>query len=362
MTRRNRCLLSLAVLLFAGVGCGRPGEQPNERTDAPEIVSGLPLGAYAREDLLLGDVSVEKAARFLDTVATNWGHEHGCVTCHTNGFYLTAPPEVFGDRPAFREVRAFAEGFVDSWNPERLPDTEVHVATAAFLAINDAQAGRELGAATVAALDYAWDRQSEEGHWVDWVKCNWPPFESDDHFGVTLMAIAVGMAPESYRRTDRVVSGMARIRDYLATHPPAHLHHKAMLLWAAKYNEGLVDETDRRRWIEDLFELQQPDGGFASGRLGSWRQRDGKPSDPPVNVESDGYGTGFVLFVLSEAGIPASDPRIQKGVSWLVAHQRADGHWWTQSLRNEPDTSNFLTHAGTTFALKALVAAGLPPS
>ena len=45
-----------------------------------------------------------------------------------------------------------------------------------------------------------------------------------------------------------------------------------------------------------------------------------------------------------------------------ATHQRAEGHWWTQSLRNESDTSNFLTHAGTTFALKALAATGLPES
>ena len=110
------------------------------------------------------------------------------------------------------------------------------------------------------------------------------------------------------------------------------------------------------RWSEELFDLQQADGGFASGLLGTWRQRQGEPSDPPVNVESDGYGTGFVVFVLRQAGVPADDPRIQKGVAWLETHQRADGHWWTQSLRNEPDTSNFLTHTGTTFALKALAA------
>ena len=131
-----------------------------------------------------------------------------------------------------------------------------------------------------------------------------------------------------------------------------------MLLWAAGHNDGLVEDPDQERWIEELFDLQRPDGGWASGSLGRWRQRDGEPSDPPVTVESDGYGAGFVVFVLREAGVPASDPRIQRGVDWLKSHQRADGHWWTQSLRNDPETSNFLTHTGTTFALKALAASG----
>ncbi len=321
---------------------------------------GLPLGPYRRGDAVSTEFSQERAARFLDDVATNWGNRHGCVTCHTNGYYLTAPASVFGDRPAYREVRAFAERFVGSWSENR-PETHVLVATAAFLAINDAERKEEPTAATRKALDVAWARQSQEGHWADWIKCNWPPFESDDHYGVTLMAVAVGMSPESYRSAEPARSGLARILRYLKEHAPSHVHHKAMLLWAGAYHDGLIEKADRKRWTAELFALQREDGGWASGELGSWRQRDGSPSHPSVYVESDGYGTGFVLYVLMQAGIPTSDPRIQRGIAWLKTHQRSGGYWWTQSLRNEPDTSNFLTHAGTTFALKAL-AAGSPPA
>ncbi len=353
----------MTVALLVSSSCGLPrDDKAVVLTAGADLDPGLPLGPYSRGDALAEEVNVERAARFLDTVATNWGEKHGCVTCHTNGYYLTAPNEVFGDRPAFQKVRAFAEGFVDSWDQEHMPDTEVFVATAAFLAINDAEAQRALSPVTVKALDFAWEHQSEEGHWAGWVKCNWPPFESDDHYGATLIAIAVGMAPDSYRQIDRVEVGMRRLESYLSSHPPSHLHHKAMLLWAAKYVDGLVNADERERWTEELFDLQQADGGFASGLLGTWRQRQGEPSDPPVRVESDGYGTGFVVFVLRQAGVPAADPRIQKGVAWLETHQRTGGHWWTQSLRNESDTSNFLTHAGTTFALKALAATNLPES
>ena len=104
--------------------------------------------------------------------------------------------------------------------------------------------------------------------------------------------------------------------------------------------------------------LQRADGGWASGNLGAWRQRKGQESDEWVNVESDGYGTGFVMYVLMQAGVPGSDPAIRRGVDWLRANQRERGYWWTQSLQNDPHTANFLTHTGTTFALKALEAAG----
>ncbi|MCZ6779207.1 MAG: squalene--hopene cyclase [Acidobacteria bacterium] len=320
---------------------------------APE----LRFGPYSRHDTFATDFSVERAAAFIDKVSLTWGTKYGCVTCHTNGYYMTAPKAIFGNRPAFQEVRRGAERFVQTWNPEDLPTPDYVVATAAFLTINDVQMGRELGATTLKALDLAWSMQNEDGYWTEWSKCNWPPYESDDHFGPSLLALAIGMAPESYARTETVLRGMARIRGYLASHPPAQIHHKAMLLWVSRYVEGIVAEVDRVAWVSELLDLQRQDGGWASGDLGQWRQLNGKPSDPPVTVESDGYGTGFVVFVLRQAGVPAADPRIRRGVTWLRTHQRSDGQWWTQSLRNEPDTDNFLTHTGTTFALKALDAA-----
>ena len=73
-----------------------------------------------------------------------------------------------------------------------------------------------------------------------------------------------------------------------------------------------------------------------------------------VNPNGDGYGTGFVMYALLQASVPASNDQIQKGLEWLRTNQQADGKWFTNSLRNEFDTQNFLTHTGTTFALKVL--------
>ena len=163
---------------------------------APEIV----FGPYGRGDPRTSEFSVDRAAAFLDDVATGWGAKYQCVTCHTNGFYLTAPPELFSERPAFAEARRQAQAFASEWDDAfspnsilavlgyaEVPETYV-VATAAFLAIGAAAIGSELDDTTRRALDRAWDMQNEGGSWSDWIVCNWPPFESDEHFGVTLMA------------------------------------------------------------------------------------------------------------------------------------------------------------------------------
>jgi squalene-hopene/tetraprenyl-beta-curcumene cyclase len=327
-----------------------------------------PYADYSAEDPA-GEFDIERAAQFLDGVAVKWGAKHGCVTCHTNGHYLIAPASIFRDRPSATAVRDFAEDWIGSWDEIGLPDTEIVVAPSAFLAINNMQMNGGLRPATLKALDAAWSLQSAEGHWPNWVKCNWPPFEQDDHYGVTLMTIAMGMAPESYTHAEPAQTGIARLLAYLRSHEPEELHHRAMMLWAAKYYDGLITDAQRQQWVDELLALQKESGGWASGDLGRWRQRAPESGDisvldpelferdyPPVMIDpnGDGYGTGFVTYVLLQAGVPPSHPQIQKSIAWLKSNQQADGKWFTNSLRNETWTSNFLTHTGTTFALKAL--------
>ena len=53
-----------------------------------------------------------------------------------------------------------------------------------MLAFNDAATTGKLHPVTRQALDKMWTLQREDGGWT-WLKCDWPPMESDDHFGVT---------------------------------------------------------------------------------------------------------------------------------------------------------------------------------
>jgi squalene-hopene/tetraprenyl-beta-curcumene cyclase len=333
---------------------------------APEDLA--PYAKYSADDPA-GKFSIERAAQFIDGVAVKWGRKHGCVTCHTNGYYLIVPPKIFKDRSAATEVRDFAEDWINSWDDIGLPRDDVVVAPAAFLTINNMQMNGKLRPATLHALDEAWSLQSAEGHFPNWLKANWPPFEQDDHYGVTLMTIAMGMAPKSYTSIEPARTGVQRLLKYLRNNQSKEIHHRAMMLWAGKYYEELLTANVRRLWIDELLALQKESGGWASGDLGRWRQRAPESGDismldpetverkyPPVitNPNGDGYGTGFVMYVLLQSGVPESNLQIQKGLEWLRNNQQADGKWFTNSLRNKISTSNFLTHTGTTFALKVL--------
>ena len=297
--------------------------------------------------------SAVKAAEFLDDTATDWLTAHRCGSCHTTYAYLLGRTSLAAGDPAPQaDIRAFFEMRVAGWDgPEisdkPLWDAEV-VATAATLAINDADTSGTLHPRTKGALDRMWTLQKPDGSW-NWLKCGWPPLEYDDYYGAVYAAVGVGHAPKEYRDSPAAAAGIERLRSYLTKAPAPNRHHRAFLLWASCRIDGLMDSRARERTAKDLLALQRPDGGWSLPSLGSWQRRDGSAN--PTDAASDGYAIGLVLVVLRESGLPADDA-IKRGVEWLRTNQRASGRWFTRSLNNDKD--HYITHAGTAFAARAL--------
>jgi squalene-hopene/tetraprenyl-beta-curcumene cyclase len=305
------------------------------------------------DEPLAKELSPAKAAAYLDAVAVNWTRDRKCVTCHTNMPYLTARPLLPGDA-GWKEVRAFLETDVGSWAAGGKPRGDAYVVATAFaLAFNDAATTGELHPATKAALDRMWTSQRKTGEW-NWLKCDWPPLEHDDYYGAALAALAVGLAPGGYAKTDAAAGGVKKLQAYFAKTPAPDLHHKAMLLWASQGVDGLMTADARKTAVAELKAKQRADGGWCLPSLGEYRRRDKTGNDP--DAPSDGYGTGFVVYVLRQAGVGADDPAVAKGVAWLKANQRASGRWYTRSLNN--DAAHFITNAGSAFCVLALDACG----
>ena len=302
-----------------------------------------------RKDEPVGKWSGERAVKFLDAASLNWQKERRCFTCHTNYAFLYARPLISSQVKAHREVRDFVEKLVTERWPEKGPrwDAEI-IATAAALAFNDAHTTGDLHEVTKTALDKMWTVQTEDGGF-DWLKCAWPPFESDDHYGVTLAALAVGVAPENYANSEAAKKGMAGVRKYLKANPAPTPHHRAMELWASTVLDDLLSEADQKKRVAELLKLQKEDGGWNLSTLGNWERQDKSPQDTET---SDGYATGFVIYVLRQAGVPADDARIQKGIHWLKTNQRESGRWFTRSQFK--DSRHYISHAGTAFAVMAL--------
>jgi squalene-hopene/tetraprenyl-beta-curcumene cyclase len=316
---------------------------------APRLTPNSPDEPLARE------LSLAKAAAVLDNQALAWTKGRQCGTCHTNYPYLLARPLLPGDRTALNEVRRFFEGRIANWDSGKKEDkprwdTEV-VATAATLALQDRLTTGKLHPLTRQALDRMWTLQQPNGAW-NWLKCNWPPLEHDDYFGAVYAALAVGHAPDHYAQTDKAKAGLENLRRYFKNNPPPSLHHKAMLLWASLKVDGLMSDKLRQSTIQELLALQHADGGWSLPTLGDWTGRDEQPND--CTAPSDGYATGLVIYILRQAGLPANQEAVQRGVVWLKRNQRASGRWFTRSLNT--DRYHFITHAGTAYAVMALKA------
>jgi squalene-hopene/tetraprenyl-beta-curcumene cyclase len=302
--------------------------------------------------------SPQKAAGFLDNTSLAWTRSRKCGACHTNYPYLLARPALpAADAAPQREVRSFFEERVQHWDRGQKGDAprwpaEV-VATAATFALIDARAG-ELRPVTRTALDRIWTLQQSDGSWK-WLKCNWPPMEHDDDYGVVYAAVGVGHAPGGYAAGDSAKAGVAKLVGYLRANRPADMHHTTMLLWAATKLDGLMTPAEKEKAVKDLLALQRPDGGWClPGLAPAWKRHDGTANDPAA--PSDGYATGLVVYVLRQAGLPADHAALKRGAGWLAAHQRESGRWFTRSV--SADNAHYITNAGTAYAVLALESCG----
>jgi len=333
--------------------------------------------------------SLERTARSLDTAALHWQKTRACTACHTMLPYLMARPALNALAPQSAEVRQFFEDVV-AGKREAMPDytckdvdAAVAIGVASAMSLNDRGTTGKLHPLTRQALDRMWTLQRADGAW-QWPFRDTPPLKLNEHYGVTLAAIAAGMAPDDYANTPTAKIGLAGVRRFLSETKPVGLHQTAMLLWASVYVDGLFSADAKAEFFSNLLEVQRPDGGWS---LASLVDNTNDPSLDRAQViqakaekgygteflayvgrdrvyqsslASDGYATGFVLFVARQGGLPANDPRLQRGVAWLKANQRESGRWFTPSQAWH--TQHRISNAGTAYAVLALEACGEVPS
>jgi squalene-hopene/tetraprenyl-beta-curcumene cyclase len=341
------------------------------------------------DEPLAREFSLDRAAEAIDMAALHWQKTRKCAACHTMRPSLMARPFLASVSPEPPALRTFFESIVQGKleaEPALPKDgvSAVVIEVALGLAFHDRATTGKLHPATREELQRMWSLQRDDGGW-QWPFRDTPPIKSDEHYGVTLAALAAGIAPEEYAQDPAAQRGLAGIRKFLLAHPPTSLHQRVMLLWAGQYVEGLISESERKLAIADLAAAQRPDGGWSLASLTENSNDPQSQSEPAraarsesghgetflvfvgrdklyrSSLASDGYATGFALYVLRQAGVPADDPGIRRGVAWLKSHQRESGRWFTPS--QSWHTAHRLTSGGTAYAILALHACGeIPPS
>jgi squalene-hopene/tetraprenyl-beta-curcumene cyclase len=327
---------------------------------------GITIDAATADEPLAPALSVQKAVGYLDQGALAWSGSKKCVTCHTNGVYLTVRPALTARLgPPDAKVREF---FVETLKqkqaakPESLkkgtaPEQVIYLA--AGLAEWDRHVTGRLSPETDAALKLMLAIQRDDGTWG--AAACWPPYESDSYQPATVAAMALAAAPGWLEnvKDESLRAAVARLKKYLTTTEPPHDYGRVVLLWASTRLPGILDKAQQAKLVDMLLKHQRADGGWSirnfarpeqwgSGNRAAKLEAEPEFADPP----SDGHMTGLALVVLAESGLPKTDKRVQAGLDWLKTHQRASGRWWTRSLNT--DKFHFITFSGTAYPLLAL--------
>lgn len=328
------------------------------------------------------------AAAYLDGRATWWttwpnaARDRGtyCMSCHTTLPYALARPalrQLLGERgPSAAEgkilgnllTRAGNWRDVEPWYPDQtrgIPKTSESraiesVMNAVVLSRRDAVGGT-LSDETKTALDVMWALQMktgpESGAWT-WLNFKLEPWESPNspYFGASIAALAVGSAPEGYLDAPAIADRMKALRAYFQRqHGTVSLLNQLHGVWASSRVPDLLTAEQRRATVDAVSALQQTDGGWSTVALGTYTRSDNTESDS----RSDGYATALATLALQAAGVPASDPRVSKGLDWLRRGQdRTTGRWVAVSPNKqrdpESDAGKFMSDAATAYAVLSL--------
>ena len=376
---------SLRIMMFAVVSCMccalATAQTPEKVKKSQYKYDQIAVPEASAAEPILKEFSLELADRYLEQGTVAWTKQRKCVSCHTNGLYLFSRPELTLELgPPAVEQREF---FIAELKKLKAMDREKQLSgirptqmayVATGLAEWDRHVSKKLSPETEEALRFMLSLQSKDGSWGN-TDC-WPPFESSNYQGATVAARALASAPGwlDGLQDPTLKAGVDRLVAYLQQTEPPHDYGRVLLLWTAAQYPDLLSTEKKQALIKMVRKHQLPDGGwsirtFADPEAWGKGNRAEKLRDEPEfdqasktwqNLTSDGHQTGLAILVLRESGVPANDPQIQKGIKWLLTHQRESGRWWTRSLNT--DRWHFITYSGTLYPLLALKKCNvLPP-
>jgi len=355
--------LVVGTILIAGVSGFARGQTAEKHQYEFEDIT---IPAASANEPRLAEFSLARAADYIEQANLAWWKKRNCVACHTSGAYLLSRPALTPQlgKPSL-EVRDFyVAALKEKQATERAelmrgigPTQMAYIAGG--LAEWDNHVRGSLSPETAAALRLMFELQGDDGSWGN-TTC-WPPFESSVYQGTTVAAMAAATAPGWLDTLDDQVlnTKVDRMKQYLRTTSPPHDYGRLLLLWTSTRLPNLLDAEQQRSLIEGVWKHQREDGGWSirtfatpeawgGGNRAEKLRAEPEFKDPP----SDGHQTGLVILVLRDAGVPASDARIKRGVNWLLQNQRQSGRWWTRSLNT--DRYHFITFSGSCYPLLAL--------
>lgn len=320
-----------------------------------------------------GTESLKAAAKYLEVGAVSWARGRACVNCHTTGPYLTdftSLSEHFGKpndevRASFakavpKEIEAVQE--VNDNGHSYYPSAFFSVWRSAGLAEWDRNVSGQLSDVTDRSLRELFTRQSASGAFVSHGEVEIPHITTD--FELSLQAArAITAAPGwlANLKDENLVSRVEKLKEWLKSAPPKNDFDRILKLQLAIYFPECVTPAERENAVAILTAKQHDDGGWSTRDMSDVKDWHYVMSPKVLTLikglpdaakpESDAYMTALAIVLMRQNDVPATDPRIQRGLAWLKREQRVSGRWWMHSLYR--GNYHYTTYIATVEALKA---------
>jgi ankyrin repeat protein len=300
-------------------------------------------------------VAVERSLKLLNTVSDSFLSTGGCMSCHAQN--LTAfvsdvagqhgyPMNAAKQSGLANGLKQFFSGSRDGLLARQDPPGGMDTLNYAMLHMSAGNVEADM--TTDAILHNLAAQQMADGSWHSGGVARAPMQDGD----IARTALSVrsfqkyGWPGRQADLTRRVKMAQA----WLSKAKPVDSEDYAMQMLGLKWAG-----SDPSSYAKKIFALQHQDGG--------WPQN--------VNLASDAYATGELLYAMAESGtVKTSDPAFQRGVQFLLKTQHEDGSWHirSRSLPFQPyfqsgfpyDHDQWISMAGTAWATAALAVATDP--
>jgi hypothetical protein len=303
--------------------------------------------------------AAERSIALLETASASFFRNGGCVACHHSymatfacGLATTHGIRVDQTAAAERLKQIKSEwGFLQDELLQRF-DVDGGPEQVAFALFGLSSIKYPFDTMTAAMSVNLAGMQNRDGAWRQ-ITFARAPMQDSDLNRTTLSLRAI----QAYTPPGRQAEFEGRIRragQWLLNATPTDTEERAMQLLGLKWagvDPGAIHEV-----AKVLMAEQKSEGG--------WSQN--------PNLPQDGYATALALYALNQAaGVAVTDPVYQRGVTYLLATQAADGFWHVKSraVKLQPyfqsrfpyDHDQWISDTATAWAAAALALAADQP-
>jgi hypothetical protein len=342
------------------------------------VVSIVPAGADEPSHVVVSQAdlraAVEKVIPLVTKGAIGHREQRTCFACHNQGTpilaLVTARAHGFAvDEEELGRQYKFIQEFLGRNKAEYLQGKgqggQADTAGSALMAL-------ELGKwqpddATGAVAEYLLLYQADSDHWSG--ASSRPPSEGSP-FTTTFVSLRSLAAFQSEAQKERADKRKQQAGAWLLKATAKDNEDRVFRLWGLHAAGAKPEEIAVA--AKELVSKQRADGGWSQIDASVEIKRDGDKAET-VEPNSDAYATGSALVVLHLAGeMKTADPVYQRGLTYLLKSQLADGSWHVKS-RSKPfqkyfetgfphKEDQFISSAGTSWAVTAMALACEKPT